>query len=49
MSKTFRDWSLDQALLLPPSVHDCVPAGHLARFVLALVTEAAVRRDSGSK
>jgi transposase len=39
MSKTFRDWSLDQALLLPPSVHDFVPAGHLARFVAALVTE----------
>ena len=39
MSKTFRDWSLDQALLLPPSVHDFVPAGHLARFVVALVTE----------
>ena len=39
MSKTFRDWSLDQALLLPPSVHDFVPAGHLSRFVVALVTE----------
>jgi transposase len=39
MSKSFRDWSLDQALLLPPSVHDFVPAGHLARFVVALVTE----------
>ena len=22
MSKTFREWTLDQALLLPPSVHD---------------------------
>ena len=39
MSKTFRDWSLDQALLLPPSVHDFVPADHLSRFVIALVTE----------
>jgi hypothetical protein len=39
MSKTFRPWSLDQALLLPPSVHDFVPAGHLSRFVVALVTE----------
>ena len=39
MSKTFRDWSLDQALLLPPSVHDFVPAGHLSRFVVSLVTE----------
>jgi transposase len=39
MSKTFREWSLDQALLLPPSVHDFVPAGHLSRFVVALVTD----------
>lgn len=39
MSKTFRDWSLDQALLLPPSVHDFVPTRHLSRFVVALVTE----------
>jgi transposase len=39
MSKTFRDWNLDQALLLPPSVHDFVPAGHLSRFVVTLVTE----------
>jgi transposase len=39
MSKSFRDWSLDQALLLPPSVHDFVPAGHLSRFVVAVVTE----------
>src|SRR6476661_6327680 len=39
MSKTFREWTLDQALLLPPSVHDFVPARHLSRFVVALVTE----------
>ena len=39
MSKTFRDWSRDQALLLPPSVHDFVPADHLSRFVVTLVTE----------
>ncbi len=39
MSKTFRDWSLDQALLLPPSVHDFVPASHLSRFVVALITD----------
>src|SRR6266849_5489581 len=39
MSKTFRDWSLDQALLLPPSVHDFVAPGHLSRFIVALVTE----------
>jgi transposase len=39
MSKTFRDWSLDQALLLPPSVHDFVRPDHLSRFVIALVRE----------
>jgi hypothetical protein len=41
MSKTFRDWSLDQALLLLPSVHDFVPVGHL----LALCGSAG---DGGS-
>lgn len=39
MSKTFRDWHVDQALLLPPSVQDFVPADHLARFVVALVRD----------
>src|SRR6516164_1412844 len=39
MSKTFRDWNLGQDFLLPLSVHDFVPAGHLSRFVVALVTE----------
>src|SRR6516164_7296495 len=39
MSKTFRDWNLGQDFLLPPSVHDFVPAGHLSLFVVALVTE----------
>jgi hypothetical protein len=39
MSKTFRGWNLDQTLLLPPSVHDFVPTGHLSRLVVALVTE----------
>jgi transposase len=39
MSKTFREWNLRQDFLLPPSVHDFVPRGHLSRFVVALVTE----------
>jgi hypothetical protein len=39
MSKTFRAWTIDQPLLLPPSVQDFVGEGHLARFVLALVLE----------
>jgi hypothetical protein len=33
MSKAFRSWDVDQAWLLPPSVHEFAPAGHLAHFV----------------
>lgn len=33
MSKTFRPWDVEQQWLLPPSVRDLVPAGHLAHFV----------------
>jgi transposase len=33
MSKTFRAWDVDQGWLLPRSVHEFVPAGHLAHFV----------------
>ncbi|MGH7001374.1 MAG: IS1182 family transposase [Stellaceae bacterium] len=33
MSKTFRPWDVDQIWLLPPSVQDLVPAGHVAHFV----------------
>src|SRR2546422_10742597 len=33
MSKQFRDCHLDQLLLLPPSLQDWLPEGHLARFV----------------
>ncbi len=39
MSKTFRPWTIDQPLLLPPSVEDFVGEDHLARFILALVLE----------
>ena len=31
-SKTFRPWTIDQPLLLPPSVQDFVGEDHLARF-----------------
>ncbi|MEK7784007.1 MAG: transposase, partial [Chloroflexota bacterium] len=31
--KTFRPYQPDQMLLLPPSLQDWVPEGHLARFV----------------
>jgi transposase len=37
MSKRFRDGNLDQMLLLPVSLHDWLPDGHLARFVAELV------------
>jgi transposase len=40
MSKTRRPWDVDQTLLLPPSVHDLVPAGHLAHFVRDLVRDS---------
>jgi hypothetical protein len=39
MNKTFRPWQVDQSLLLPPSVHDFVPADHPSHFVRALVCE----------
>jgi transposase len=40
MSKTFRSWDVDQGWLLPPSVHEFVPPGHLAHFVRDTVREA---------
>jgi len=39
MSTTFLPWNVDQDWLLPPSVRDLVPAGHLAHFVRDLVRE----------
>jgi transposase len=39
MSKSVRDWHVDQRLLLPPSVRDFVGEEHLARFVIALTRE----------
>ncbi len=39
MSKTFRAWDVDQAWLLPPSVHDFVPSGHPAHLVRDAVRE----------
>jgi transposase len=40
MSKSFRVWDVDQAWLLPPSIHEFVPPGHLAHFVRDTVREA---------
>jgi transposase len=39
MSKTFRAWDVDQGWLLPLSVRDFVPPGHLAHFVRDTVRE----------
>jgi transposase len=40
MSKSFRDWDVDQVWLLPPSVNDFVPADHVAHFVRDTVRSA---------
>ena len=40
MSKTFRPWDVDQTWLLPQSVHEFVPEGHMAHFVRDTVREA---------
>lgn len=37
MSKTYRPYEPDQMFLLPPSVKDWLPAGHLAHFVADVV------------
>jgi transposase len=39
MAKTFREWNVQQQMLLPPSVLDFVPADHLAHFVRDTVAE----------
>src|SRR5207237_4316641 len=40
ISKTFRPWDVDQVWLLPPSIQDLVPAGHVAHFVRDTVRDA---------
>jgi len=39
MGKRFRTDNMDQGLLLPPSLHDWLPEGHLARFLADVVEE----------
>jgi transposase len=39
MGKSFRCDALDQALLLPPSLHDWLPDNHLARFLADVVNQ----------
>lgn len=40
MAKSLRSWDVDQAWLLPVSLEDFVPPGHLAHFVRDTVREA---------
>ena len=39
MGKSFLPDTVDQSLLFPPSLHDWLPEGHLARFVVDVVSE----------
>lgn len=39
MSKTFRPWDVDQTWILPPSLDDFVPAGHVAHFIRETVRD----------
>lgn len=39
MSKTFRAWDVEQPQLLPPSILEFVPEGHVAHFIRNLVRE----------
>ena len=40
MSKSFREWNVDQVWLLPPSIDDFVPADHVAHFLRDTVRTA---------
>ena len=49
MSKYFRPWNIDQALLLPPNVQDFVPKDHVSRFIVGLARESLdLRAITGS-
>jgi transposase len=45
MSKTFRPWTPEQRLLMPPAIEDWVEPGHIARFVMNLVREQLDLRE----
>ena len=39
MGKTFREWSIEPRWLLPPSVQELVPPGHVAHFIREVVRD----------
>ena len=39
MSKSYQPWTQDQAYLLPPSLREWLPEGHLAWFILEVVSQ----------
>ncbi len=39
MAKVFRSWDVDLGWLLPPSLHEFVPPGHMAHFMQDMVRE----------
>jgi len=43
MGKCFREYQPEQALLLPPSLEDWLPEGHLARFLSEVMGELDLR------
>jgi hypothetical protein len=45
MGKSFLPDDVNQSLLFPPSLHDWLPEGHLARFLVDVVS--AVRNSPG--
>jgi len=47
MSKVYRPYEPDQILLLPPSVKDWLPAGHLAHFIADVVEKLDLRTIVG--
>ena len=48
MSKRYRSWTQDQLYLLPPSMRDWLPEGHLAWFVLDVVKSLDIGEIEGA-
>ncbi len=43
MTKTFREWNVNQSVLFPPNVMDLVPEGHVARFPVTVPVPSPIR------